>query len=94
MLGSLLAHTPAFAGGDLEASGRFFAAARAGAPDDLRNEVRMAAEYAVATGDKELFVELLEHVMTNDGEEVSPEGVCARRQAAQLIRKVGKFFPD
>ncbi len=91
MLGSLLSRTPGFAGGDLVAAERHFVAARTGAPAEPRNQIRMAAEYAVATQNRALFEELLRDVMALPGD--SAERVCARRQAEQLFRKAHKFFP-
>ncbi|MEM7608367.1 MAG: TRAP transporter TatT component family protein, partial [Myxococcota bacterium] len=91
MLGALLARTPGFAGGDIVAAERFFTAARTGSPDDPRNELRMAAEYAVATGDGDLFVELLDEVVALPAN--TPERICAHRKAEQLRAKIPKFFP-
>lgn len=91
MLGSLLARTPGFAGGDLVASEQHFTAARTGAPHDPRNLVRMAVEFAVASKQRPLFESLLDEVIATEGSD--PESVCARLQAEQIRPKANKFFP-
>lgn len=91
MLGSLLARTPSFAGGDLVASEQHFTAARTGAPEDPRTLVRMAVEFAVASEQRPLFESLLDDVIATQGQD--PESVCARQQAEQIRPKVRKFFP-
>ncbi|MFT5356867.1 MAG: hypothetical protein ACI9KE_004093 [Polyangiales bacterium] len=91
MLGSLLARTPSFAGGDLIASEQHFTAARTGAPGDPRTLVRMAVEFAVASNQRPLFETLLDEVIATRGSD--PESVCARQQAEQIRPKAQKFFP-
>lgn len=91
MLGSLLARTPSFAGGDLVASEQHFTAARTGAPHDPRTLVRMAVEFAVASKQQPLFETLLDEVIATQGRD--PESVCARLQAEQIRPKANKFFP-
>ncbi|MFK7998962.1 MAG: TRAP transporter TatT component family protein [Polyangiales bacterium] len=91
MLGSLLARTPSFAGGDLVASEQHFTAARTGAPHDPRTLVRMAVEFAVASEQRPLFESLLDEVLAAPGQD--PDSVCARQQAEQIRPKVRKFFP-
>lgn len=82
---------------DTERSREFFEKARTMFPEYLATYVRYAETYAVRTGDRYLFMELLEHVLAQPVDvlpELVPEQRIEQKKARALLDQADELFRD
>ncbi len=95
LLGSFEAKTAGLAGGSLEKSGEHFQAAVENAPYYIGSKVLWADYLATKQNDKELFLRLLNEVVSSDpntNPEVAPENKVEIAKAKKLLSEVDERF--
>ncbi len=86
-----------YARSDPERSREFFEKARTMFPEYLATYVRYAETYAVRTGDRSLFMDLLEHVVAQPADalpDLVPEQRIERKKARALLDRADELFRD
>lgn len=93
--GVFYGRAPAMSGGDLNKSRAHFDLSLEKEPNYFATRVLMADDYAVKAQDKQLYRELLEHVINGDADalpEAAPENRCEQRKAKLLLEQIEDRF--
>lgn len=95
--GGFYSVAPAFAGGDMTKSKEYFERAKTMFPENLTTYVLYADTYATKAQDRELFKQLLDHVIAADSggiPELQPEFENEKRKAKDLLARIDELFAD
>jgi tetratricopeptide (TPR) repeat protein len=95
--GAFYAVTHPSAGGDLDMSREMFEKARTMYPENFTTYVLYAETYALKIGDRELFRDLLEHVLNTPSDvlpEMIPEQDVEKKKARDFLDRVDTLFKD
>ncbi len=93
--GIFYARAPGFAGGDMKKSAAHFKVSMDAQPHYLGTRIAMAEEWAIKEDNKELFLELVNHVLEADPAVVpyiKPENLCEQRKAQILKDDIDEYF--